>query len=108
MLTWPALLFAPSLLLAFLSVNYALVEPSCHLQSMAVLNGVSAASLAISVVCTALAFGRWRAARRHADPSGPGLTSREAFIAAVATGVGALSSLAIFVISLPQWLLSAC
>ncbi|MDR5741437.1 MULTISPECIES: hypothetical protein [unclassified Caballeronia] len=108
MLTWPALLFAPSLLLGLLSVNYALVEPSCHLQSMALLNGVSASSLAISVVCTALAFARWRAARREADPSAPGLTSRPGFIAAVATGVGALSSLAIFVISLPQWLLSAC
>ena len=108
MLTWPALLFAPSLLLGFLSVNYALVEPSCQLQSMALLNGVSAASLAVSVICTALAFGRWRSARRQADPSAPGLTSQQGFFAAVATGVGALSSLAIFAISLPQWLLSAC
>ncbi|WP_244818107.1 hypothetical protein [Caballeronia sp. Lep1P3] len=108
MLTWPALLFAPSVLLGLLSVNYALVEPSCHLHSIAVLNGVSAASLAASIIVTALAFGRWRSARRDADPSAPALRSRAGFLAAVATGVGALSSLGIFVISLPQWLLSAC
>jgi hypothetical protein len=108
MLTWPALLFAPSLLLGSLSLNYALVEPSCHLQTTIALNGVSAGSLALSVIATLLAFGRWRTARREADPSAPALRSREGFIAAVATGVGTLSSLAILVISLPQWLLPAC
>jgi len=108
MLTWPALLFAPSLLLGLLSVNYALVEPSCHLQSMLLLHGVSAASLAVSVIATLLAFGRWRSARREADPSAPALRSREGFLAVVATGVGTLSSLGIIFISLPQWLLSAC
>ncbi|WP_250537299.1 hypothetical protein [Caballeronia sp. AZ10_KS36] len=108
MLTWPALLFAPSVLLGLLSVNYALVEPSCHLQSMLLLHGISVASLAVSVISTLLAFGRWRSARREADPSAPTVRSREGFMAVVATGVGTLSSIGIIFISLPQWLLSAC
>ncbi|QSN63966.1 MULTISPECIES: hypothetical protein [unclassified Caballeronia] len=108
MLTWPALLFAPSVLLGLLSLNYALVEPSCHLQSMLLMHGISVASLAVSVLSTLLAFGRWRSAGREADPSSPALRSRAGFMAVVATGVGTLSSIGIIFISLPQWLLSAC
>ena len=86
MLTWPALLFAPSVLLGLLSLNYALVEPSCHLRTIILMHGVSAASLAVSVLATLLAFSRWRSSRRETDPYAPTLRARSGFIAAVATG----------------------
>ena len=60
MKTWLALLGAPSIVLACLSVNYALLAPACRLSSHALLDGVSGASLVVCVLATLLAWQRWR------------------------------------------------
>ncbi|SAL86785.1 hypothetical protein AWB74_07846 [Caballeronia arvi] len=111
MKTWLALLGAPSIVLACLTVNYALIAPACRLSSHALLDGVSGASLVVCVLATLLAWQRWRDAQ-HAHPSptndASALPARPGFVAAVATGVGALSAGAVIAISIPQWILPAC
>ncbi|SAL01331.1 hypothetical protein AWB80_08104 [Caballeronia pedi] len=111
MKTWLALLGAPSIVLTCLGVNYALVAPACRLSSHALLDGMSCASLVVCVLATLLAWQRWRDAQRaHPIPTGDAssLSVRSGFVAAVATGVGALSVLAVIAISIPQWILPAC
>ena len=103
---WPALILSPSLALANLSLLYAQVTPTCMRQSTAPLQWSSAACLALSLLFTALA---WRN-RDHATnpPQSDALTKRPQFLSTVATMVGALSSLIIFGMWIPQWLLSPC
>ena len=108
---WLALLGAPSIVLACLSLNYALVTPACRLGGHALLDGVSGASAIVCVAATLLAWQRWHDARRKLALPTPDTGDRPAragFIAAVAAGVGALSVLSVIAISIPQWLLSAC
>ncbi|MDR5883524.1 hypothetical protein [Caballeronia sp. LZ032] len=111
MKTWLALLGAPSIVLTCVSVNYALLAPACRLSNHTLLDGVSGASLVVCVLATLLAWQRWRDARR-AHPvlsnNASDLPARPAFVAAVATGVGALSVLAVIAIWIPQWILPAC
>ena len=109
---WPALLAAPSLALAHLSVAYALVTPSCAAQHSSWLHLSSVVFLALAVMSTAMAFAE---ARQRARRTVPGATLdsdlaevRPWFIAGVATLVGLLSSLVILGIWIPQWLLSPC
>ncbi len=112
MRTWPALLAAPSLALAHLSVAFALVTPSCAAQHTGWLHASSAVFLVLAVTFTAMAFGEMRRRARRPVPEAP-LDSdlaevRPRFIAGVATLVGLLSSLVILGIWIPQWLLSPC
>jgi hypothetical protein len=103
---WPALLVSPSLALANLSLLYALVTPTCMRQTTAPLQWTSAASLALSLLFTLIA---WRNRQHAADPpQSDALAKRPQFLATVATMVGALSSLIIFGMWLPQWFLSPC
>jgi hypothetical protein len=111
MKTWLALIGAPSIMLACLSVNYALVTPACLLGGHALLDGMSGVSFIVCVGATLLAWQRWRAQRRELALPSSDRTDRPAragFVAAVAAGVGALSGLSVVAISIPQWLLSAC
>ncbi|GJH12838.1 hypothetical protein CBA19CS11_28390 [Caballeronia novacaledonica] len=111
MKTCLALLGAPSIVLACLSINYALLAPACRLSSHALLDGVSGASLVTCVLATLLAWHRWRDARHtHSNPTddASALPARSGFVAAVAAGVGALSGLAVIALSIPQWILPAC
>jgi len=104
MRAWPGLLIAPSTALTHLSVVFALSTPGCEHQSQALLHGVSALALVVSLACTAMAARAWRAApaaQTDAD-------ERKRFIATVSTGVGALSTLVIVALWLPPWWLSPC
>ena len=112
MLSWPALLLGPVLALAEQSIVYALSTPTCQSQREAWLHGVPLVFMAVTLLFTAMAWGEARRLRRdglgapHADADTRAL--RRYFVACAATGVGALSTLAIVAMWIPQWVLSPC
>jgi len=124
MLSWPALLLGPLVVLCDLSIVFALVGPACENQSRSVLHGVSIASLAVVAVMTLLAWRGWRdqlragpdralAADAHALPSVTradlhSAGHRPQFVALVGLVLGALSLLVCVALWLPIWLLSPC
>jgi hypothetical protein len=109
---WPALLVAPSLSLADVSIAFALVTPACAAQDTAWLHVSSVGFLALSLLFTAMAAAEARRRARSAT-QGSGADSdldsvRPYFTARVAVLVGLLSSLVIVGVWIPQWLLSPC
>jgi hypothetical protein len=112
MRTWFALIIAPSLALACQSVMYALVTPSCSLQTRVLVHLVGAASLALAAVMALLARGDWlRYAGRVAggpDTDSPDPDNARRFLAAVATAVASLSALVILMMWFAAWVLSPC
>jgi hypothetical protein len=111
--TWPALLLAPLLALADLSIVYALSMPECETQRIGVVHAVHALFLLAALALTVMA---WREARRQAaetPPPAPTLDAdtapqRRHFVSHVAIGLGALSSLVIAAMWIPPWVLSPC
>jgi hypothetical protein len=108
MQTWPALLGAPSVVLATLTVNFALVSRACALHTNAPLQAVTVAALAFSLLATLIARQCWRASSLRMSPDSVAVAARPVFQASVATGVGAISTLALVAMAIPQWLLSPC
>jgi len=105
---WPALLVAPSLALANLSITYALVPPSCARQNTIALHLVSGAILLLCILFSWQAWRNWRAGR-IGGPEGSDLRAqRPPFVAIVALMVGALSSLLVLAQWFPSWILSPC
>jgi hypothetical protein len=107
MSTWLALLGSPSLVLANLSVNYALVAYACALRSSAPLQLVNAAMFGGSAVLTLIVLIHLRSGR---DQTAQGRTAhaRDGFLLQVAAGVSAISTLALLVMWSPIWILSPC
>jgi hypothetical protein len=125
MLSWPALLLAPLIVLCELSIAYALVTPSCASQDRSALHAVAAASLLIVLGLTMLAWREWRghgaggahdalarhdagAARMVTRADSDSAEERPRFIAQLAVAVGALSALVCVALWVPIWLLSPC
>ena len=118
--SWPALLLAPLIALADLSVVYSLVTPACMRQDRSGLHAVAAASLVIVLALTMLAWRAWRdeTARVQGDArvamaqgpraDGDAAADRQRFVALIAVLVGALSGLVCVALWLPIWLLSPC
>ena len=122
--SWPALLLAPLIALADLSVVYSLVTPACMRQDQSGLHAVAAASLVIVLALTMLAWRAWRdeTARVQGDATvamaqgprdvtgadGDAAADRQRFVALIAVLVGALSGLVCVALWLPIWLLSPC
>jgi hypothetical protein len=113
MWTWPALLLAPTLALTDLTIVYALAMPECETQRIVVVHAVTLAFLLVTLLLTWLAWREWR----HADGLQPhpprpadsdAAAQRHPFIARVAVGSGALSSLVIAAMWIAPWLLSPC
>jgi hypothetical protein len=107
-----ALILAPSLALAAQSGMYSLVTPSCTVQTRLGVHAVALACLALAALFTLLARGEWvRLAAVAADgPDNDGAQPDNVrrFLAAVATAVGALSSLVILTMWFAGWVLSPC
>jgi hypothetical protein len=109
---WPGLLIAPLLALAEQSVVYALATPTCQTQREVWLHGVPLAFLVLTLLCTLMAWGRLRRLRGEctrepqadADPG----ELRGYFVARLAVWSGAMSSLVIAAMWIPQWVLSPC
>jgi L-aminopeptidase/D-esterase-like protein len=104
MRAWPGLFVAPLTALTHLTLVFGMSTPSCRMQSEALLHGVSVAALVVALACTAMAARAWR----HAPGVQTDSNERRRFIAAVATGVGALSTVVIVALWLPPWWLSPC
>jgi len=103
---WPALIVSPLLALANLTAVYALVTPSCSRQSTGAMQWLSVASLLLSLLFTLMA---WRNQRRlAASLPGDAAAVRPHFLAQVAVMVGLLSSLVLFAMWIPQWIVSPC
>jgi hypothetical protein len=108
---WPALLLAPSLSLAHVSIAAALVNPACASQQTVWLHLSSGALLAMSLLCTVMALAETRRRNRveqGASADSDSAPARPYFLAQVAVLIGLLSSLVITAIWIPQWLLSPC
>jgi hypothetical protein len=109
---WPALLLAPLAALTEQSIVYALSTPTCQTQREAWLHAVPLVFLALTLVFTVMAWAESRRLRgsvadaAHVDADARGL--RRCFLARLAVWSGALSSLIIFALWIPQWVLSPC
>jgi uncharacterized membrane protein YidH (DUF202 family) len=107
-MNWPALLVAPALALANLTITYAMVTPSCARQNAMPLSVVS---VLILVACLAMTFVAWRNWYRsgalEGRPSDDAAASTR-FVALVSAMVGTLSSLVVVAMWFPQWVLSPC
>jgi len=122
--SWPALLLAPLIALADLSVVYSLVTPACMRQDRSGLHAVAAASLVIVLALTMLAWRAWRdetagvqgqatsemanGPRDVTRADGDAAADRQRFVALIAVLVGALSGCVCVALWLPIWLLSPC
>jgi hypothetical protein len=71
MFSWPALVLAPTIALANLSIVYALVTPSCAGQTHTALHAVAAISVLAVLALTALAWQAWRRVLRGAGLGRP-------------------------------------
>jgi hypothetical protein len=109
---WLALLIAPSLALACQGIMYALVTPSCSVQTRVLIHAVAFASLALAALFTLMARAEWmrgiHAAPHGLDSDGADRATSRRFLAVVATAVGALSCLVIFTMWIAAWVLSPC
>lgn len=109
---WLALLAAPSLALAAQSAMYALVTPSCSLQTRVLVHAVALGALILAAAFTLLARLEW-AGRAHGMTQGPDSdlsdpNSVRRFLAIVATAVGGISCLVILTMWIGVWVLSPC
>jgi hypothetical protein len=108
---WLALLAAPSLALACQSIMYALVTPSCSVQTRIAIHVVAFACLAASLFFTLLARAQWQALHAGApseDSDGADRPTSRRFLAITATAVGSISSLVILMMWVAAWVLSPC
>ena len=114
--SWPALLLAPLVALAQVSLAPALVTPSCIGHSLAAQHALAAGCLALALACTGLAAAQRRhleSERRDGAPAPPRGESdahahRAWVMARVALLSGALSCAVVVALWIPVWLLSPC
>jgi heme/copper-type cytochrome/quinol oxidase subunit 3 len=109
---WLALLVAPSLALAAQSIMFALVTPSCSIQTRVTIHAVGLITLALAALFTVMARAEW-SRLAIASPQGPDNDTASPqnvrrFLAVVATAVAALSSLVILMMWFAGWVLSPC
>ena len=105
---WPALLLAPMMALGEQLIAYALSTPACQTQLDLWMHLVPLAFASVTAVFTALAWLQMRrlALLPHVDADTA--SHRRYFVARIATWCGALSTLAIVAMWIPQWMLSPC
>lgn len=112
MRTWLALIVAPAIALAAQAVMYALVTPSCSLQTRLLIHLVAGGALLGAAVLALLARGEWKR-KATTVPGGPDSAHGDAgstrrFLAAAGTAVAALSTLVIATMWFGAWVLSPC
>ena len=105
---WPALVFAPSLFLTQMSLNYALIAWACSSQRHGALYIIPAVSLVIVALSLLLAARDWRHSRRLAQKDGGDPASRSAFLALTGIAVASISALAIVLQWMTQFAVDPC
>jgi hypothetical protein len=109
--TWPALLIAPMLALAEQSIVYALSTPACQTQREAWLHAVPLLFVALTLLLSAMAWAEARRQQRllpNTIPDADGAHVGHLLFAWLGVASGALSSLVIVAMWIPQWVLSPC
>ncbi|MGZ5179267.1 MAG: hypothetical protein ACXWC2_02245 [Ramlibacter sp.] len=108
---WMALVLSPMVALGCQSALFALVTPSCSVQTRIGLHVVAAACLVATLAMALLARRSWVAHAAVAAGAGPevgGPHQTRRFLAASATAVAALSSLVILTMWIAACVLSPC
>ena len=113
---WPALLGAPTLVLADLVVRYALVPPACHAQAAGWTHPVAIAFIAVvSGLLVHATIAMRKLARQQTDAcaeddgrAARGPQDRTLFLARLAAGVCAVSLVTLVAMWVPAWFLSPC
>lgn len=112
--TWLALLVVPAFALLYQTLAYAAVPGACTLQSSLLLHALSLVALLGCLAPTLLAAHEWRRLRtglhsgESLDSDAAAAAVRQRFLAAAATGVGALFTLVVTSQWFAAWVLSPC
>lgn len=106
--SWPALIVAPLLALGCQVVMYALVTPSCSIQTRVLIHAVAAASLLAVAVLLVLAVREWHGTGVLPSVDSDMPHNMRRFLAATGIGMAALSGLVILVMWMAVWVLSPC
>jgi len=112
--TWLALLAVPVLALLYQTLAYAAIPPACSMQTMLFVHALSIAAMLGCLVPTLLAAREWRRLHHDVatvptpDSDAPMPAVRQRFLAAAATGVGALFTLVVASQWFAAWVLSPC
>jgi hypothetical protein len=112
--TWLALLVVPAFALLYQTLAYAAVPGACDLQSVLLLHGLSVAALLVCLVPTLLSAHEWHRlgsmppSEHSLDGDAAVPAARRRFMAAAATGVGALFTLVVASQWFAAWVLSPC
>ena len=104
---WSALTGAPLIALFGQLTSYALVAPSCHSKNSTVLMVASAAAFSLCAALTALVWWR-RLSNRTSAAESAQVSNYNALLLFVALAIGAFFTLVVFVMWIPQWVLSPC
>jgi uncharacterized membrane protein YjgN (DUF898 family) len=105
---WLALLAAPSIALACQSAMYALVTPSCSVQTRVAIHAVAALALLLCIAFTLMARSAGAPVRFGADHDSDEPPATRHFLAVVAAAVGTISALVVFGMWIGAWVLSPC
>ncbi|KWE86222.1 hypothetical protein WT54_15145 [Burkholderia territorii] len=100
---WIALLGAPSVVLAVLSVDYALAGPACAWRSASPILALTAAAATATAACAVLAWRTPAAHRQAIDAGAP-----RALLARVGAWAGALSTFALVAFWIASWIVPVC
>jgi hypothetical protein len=108
--TFLGLLLAPALALGTQSLMFALVTPSCSVQTRLGIHVVALVAFMATALLALLARRDWRVHARHAgvDAATQGPSETRRFLAASATAVASLSALLVLVMWFAAWMLSPC
>jgi hypothetical protein len=104
MRVWPALLLAPALALADQVVAFAVVGWACARGEPVIVHVVHVAFFVAAAATLPFAWRDWKASRTGQAAA----RERESFLAGLAVGSAALSTLVIAAMSLPTWLIAPC
>ncbi|WGT62614.1 hypothetical protein [Variovorax paradoxus] len=112
--TWLALLVVPAFALLYQTLAYAAVPGACDLQNVLLLHALSVAALLGCLVPTLLSAHEWHRlgsmprSEHSLDSDAAVPAARRRFMAAAATGVGALFTLVVASQWFAAWVLSPC
>jgi hypothetical protein len=109
--TFLALVVAPLLALACQGAMFALVTPSCSVQTRLAIHAVAAVTLVLTAVIAVLARRHWRLRTGVAsvdDERSSGRMETRRVLAAAGTAVAVLSSLVVLMMWFAAWALSPC
>ncbi|QGW80657.1 hypothetical protein [Variovorax paradoxus] len=112
--TWLALLAVPAFALLYQTLAYAAVPQACDLQSLFLLHALSFSALLGCLAPTLLSAHEWHRlgsaprSDRILDSDAAMPAVRQRFMAAAATGVGALFTLVVAAQWFAAWVLSPC